>query len=222
MGNGLTLEIPYDNLVLLVMSLFMFVGATRGWRQEFISTCVLLGLTAVLIQPELAAPVVDYLARMIRLILAFIQGLGRLDFAELEARYRAIKLPFDGDNPYMLLIAILVAFVLVSYSIRGRTIGLTPFSRIMGGLLGLFNGFLVISLFKEYVLQYFQKSTPALWTAAGPRPEVSVALKGLPTGGVLAGGVPSFMSALVLLLVVLLVITTLTSMRQKKKKKSEG
>jgi uncharacterized membrane protein required for colicin V production len=222
MGTGLTLEIPYDNVVLLVMGLFMFVGATRGWRQEFISSCVLLLLTAILFQPELAAPIVDYISNIIRLILAFLQGLGRLDFGALEARYRGIEMPFSGDNPYMMLVAVLVGFVLITYGMRGSAKGLTPFSRIMGGLLGLFNGFLIVSLFKEYILRYFQKASPALWAAAGASPEPSVTLRGLPVGGVLAGGVPSLVSVLVVLLVVLLVITTLTSMRQRRKKKSTG
>jgi uncharacterized membrane protein required for colicin V production len=187
MGDGFALPISYDQLMLLVMGLFMFVGATRGWRQEFISSCVLLVLTAILIEPGLAAPIIDYISRIIRLVLAFIQGLGKLDFAALEARYRAIELPFDGSNPYALLIAVLIGFVLISYSMRSNTKGVTPFSRILGGLLGLFNGFLVISLFRQYVLKYFQKASPALWAAAGPSPEVSVTVQGVPTGDLLTG-----------------------------------
>ena len=61
MGTGFTLLIPYDQVLLLVMALFMFVGATRGWYREFITTAVLVGLTIFLIQPELAAPIVRYL-----------------------------------------------------------------------------------------------------------------------------------------------------------------
>ena len=49
MESGFTLAIPYDQLLLLVMALFMFVGATRGWYRGFIST-------AVLVAQELALP----------------------------------------------------------------------------------------------------------------------------------------------------------------------
>ena len=207
MGDGFALPISYDQLMLLVMGLFMFVGATRGWRQEFISSCVLLVLTAILIQPGLAAPIVEYISKIIRLVLAFIQGFGQLDFAALEARYQAIKLPFDGSNPYALLIAVLIGFVLISYSIRGNIKGVTAFSRILGGLLGLFNGFLVISLFRQYVLKYFQKASPALWAAAGPSPEVSVTVQGVPTGDLLTGEKWQIMVVLLGLVVAVLFIS---------------
>jgi len=209
MGDGFALPISYDQLMLLVMGLFMFVGATRGWRQEFISSCVLLVLTAILIQPGLAAPIVEYISKIIRLVLAFIQGFGQLDFAALEARYQAIKLPFDGSNPYALLIAVLIGFVLISYSIRGNIKGVTAFSRILGGLLGLFNGFLVISLFRQYVLKYFQKTDPALWAAAGPSPEVSVTVpvQGVPTGDLLTGERFQIVIVLLGLMVVVLFIS---------------
>jgi len=207
MGDGFALPISYDQLMLLVMGLFMFVGATRGWRQEFISSCVLLVLTAILIQPGLAAPIVEYISKIIRLVLAFIQGFGQLDFAALEARYQAIKLPFDGSNPYALLIAVLIGFVLISYSIRGNIKGVTAFSRILGGLLGLFNGFLVISLFRQYVLKYFQKASPALWAAAGPSPEVSVTVQGVPTGDLLTGERFQIVVVLLGLMVVVLFIS---------------
>jgi uncharacterized membrane protein required for colicin V production len=207
MGDGFALPISYDQLMLLVMGLFMFVGATRGWRQEFISSCVLVVLTAILIQPGLAAPIVDYISKIIRLVLAFIQEFGKLDFAALEARYQAIKLPFDGSNPYALLIAVLIGFVLISYSIRGNIKGVTAFSRILGGLLGLFNGFLVISLFRQYVLKYFQKTEPALWAAAGPSPEVSVTVQGVPTGDLLTGERFQIVVVLLGLMVVVLFIS---------------
>ena len=210
MGNGLALPISYDQLMLLVMALFMFVGATRGWNQEFLSSCVLVALTAILIRPELAAKIIDYISKLLRLILAFIQGFGSLDFDALEARYRAAKLPFDGDNPYMLLIAALIGFVFISYSIRANVTGLTALSRILGGLLGMFNGFLVISLFREYVLRYFQKAQPAMWLQAGPSPEVSVTLRSVPTGDLLAGERWKIVIVLLSLMVIVVFVSMVT------------
>jgi len=187
MTDGLTLPITYDQLMLLLMGLFMFVGATRGWRQEFFSSVVLLALTAVLVRPELAETVADYVNKLIRMILAFIQGFPSLDFGTLEELYGGIELPFDSNNPYPLLIAVLVAFVLLSYNIRVKLEGVTAMSRVLGGVLGLFNGFLVISLFREYVLRYFQKAQPAFFAAGEPAPRVSLAVQSVPTGELLAG-----------------------------------
>ena len=186
MGSGFTIEIPYDQMVLLVMGLFMFIGATRGWRSEFVTSCVLMVLLAFLFKPELAAPVVEYASRIIRLVLAFIQGHGNIDLNQLISRYNSIQLPFDASNPYMFLIIALIVFVVLSYGTRGSTRGLTALSRILGGLLGLFNGFMIISLLKEYVVGYFQRNAPEVAAASNPS-QVSVAVRGLPSGGLLAG-----------------------------------
>jgi hypothetical protein len=210
MGDGLSIPISYDQLMLLLMGLFMFVGASRGWRQEFISSCILLALTAILVEPSLAKTVVDYISKFIRLVLAFLQGFGSLDFGALEARYSAIKLPFDGNNPYLLLIAVLVGFVFISYSIQINTKGVTGLSRLLGGLLGLLNGFVVISLFRGYVLRYFQKSSPVLWSQAGEAPKVSVTVQNVPTGEILAGGRWQIVLVLLALVVGVLLVSLVT------------
>ena len=210
MGNGLSIPLSYDQLMLLVMGLFMFVGASRGWRQEFVSSCVLLTLTAILIEPSLAATIIDYISKLIRLIWAFLKGFGSLDFGQLEARYQATQLPFDGDNPYLLLTAVLVGFVFVSYNIQINAKGVTALSRILGGLLGLLNGFVMVSLFRQYVLRYFQKASPMLWSQAGTTPEVSVTLQNVPTGDILAGDRWQLVIVLLALIVGVLFVSMVT------------
>ena len=209
MGTGFTIELPYDQLLLLVMGLFMFVGATRGWYRELITSCVLVALTAILIKPSLAAPIIDYLARFVRLVLAFIQGRGSVDPNKLLARYGNIEVPFDGKNPYLLLIFVLVIFVFLSYSTRGDSKGVTAVSRILGGLLGLFNGYLMVSLFKEYVVKYIQQRSPML-AAAGSPPAFSVAVKGMPAGELLKGQGWQIVAVLALLMVAVLFFSTVS------------
>lgn len=183
---GFMLEIPYNQLLLLVMALFMFVGATRGWYREFITTCGLIALLAILIKPELAARIIDYISKLVRLILAFLQGRGAVDPKRLLAAYETVKVPFDGKNPYLLLIIALVGFVVLSYGTRGGGKDVSALSRILGGLLGLFNGYLAVSLFTEYVIKYIRGRTPVLATAAPPQ-QFSVAISRLPSGDLLRG-----------------------------------
>jgi len=183
-GSGFTLEIPYDQIMLLVMGLFMFVGASRGWHREFFTTCVLLLLLVFLVNPVLAAPFAEYLGKLIRLIVAFLQGRGSLDPGELLKRYETIEVPFDAGNPYLFLVVVLIGFVLLSYGTRAGGKPLSGLSRILGGLLGLLNGFLVVSLIRDYVLKYLQRETPAL-AAAGAPSQFSVAVSGLPSEGLL-------------------------------------
>jgi hypothetical protein len=109
-----------------------------------------------------------------------------------------------------------VGFVLLSYASRdGRDV--TALSRILGGLLGLFNGFLVVSLFKEYVVKYIQRRTPTL-AVAGPPAQVSVALKELPLSGPLAGDSWQFIVALIGAVAALLFLSSVVGMPLKRKK----
>jgi len=213
MGAGFTIEIPYDQMVLLVMGLFMFVGATRGLRRELVTSCVLIALLAFLVKPELAAPVVEYVGRFIRLVLAFIQGRGNLDLTKLLERYNAIELPFDADNPYLFLIIVLVGFAVLSYGTSGAAKGISALGRILGGLLGLFNGFMIISLIKEYVIKYFQRSAPELAVAAPPS-QVSVAVRGLPPEGLLGGASQQIVLVLLVLVAGMLVIGVVVTKRK--------
>jgi hypothetical protein len=185
MGTPFTVEIPYDQLMLLVMGLFMFVGATRGMHREAITTIGLVVLAALLIEPGLAGPIVGYLSNLVRLIVAFIVSHFTVNPKVLLDTYATISVPFTAQNPYAFLIFALVGFVLLSYTSRGSQ-DATALSRLLGGLLGLFNGFLVISLFKEYIVKYIQTRSPTV-AIAGPPSQVSVALKSLPAGGPLTG-----------------------------------
>ena len=148
MGAPFTVEIPYDQLMLLVMGLFMFVGATLGAYREAITTFGLVVLLALLLEPGLATPIVGYLSNLVRLIIAFFVSHFSVNPKVLLDTYATITVPFTSENPYAFLIFALLGFVLLSYASRdGKEV--TALSRILGGLLGLFNGFLVVSLFRN-------------------------------------------------------------------------
>jgi hypothetical protein len=209
MISGFTLVIPYEQLLLLVMALFMFVGATRGWYREFISSAVLVALTVFLLKPELATPIVRYISGLLRLIIAFIRSGFSLDLSKLAESVGGIELPFGTDNPYMFFIIALVGFVLLSYSTVGASQKVTPLSRILGGLLGLFNGFIVVSLFREYAVKYIQRASPDL-SAAGLPSAINVSVTNLPVGGLLTGTAGMVMLILLGLIVGVLLVSMAT------------
>ncbi len=209
-GNAFTVELPYNQVLLLVMALFMFVGATRGWFREFLTSCALVVLTAILAEPGLAAPVIDYIARFVRLIAAFIAGKGSVDPTKLLERYRTIQLPFDGKNPYLFLIVVLVAFVFLSYGTRAGDKNLSALNRILGGLLGLCNGYLSVWLVTQYVLKYFRIRAPELASAAQPS-QVSVAVRGLPSMSLLPSSGQESILLLFFLMAVFVLLGRLTT-----------
>ncbi len=214
-GNAFTIELPYDQVLLLVMGLFMFVGATRGWLREAITSAALAALTAILIQPALAAKVVDYISRLLRLILAFISGGGSVDPTKLLERYRNVEVPFDGENPYLFLVVALIAFVFLSYSTRSGDKSLSALNRILGGLLGLCNGYLCVWLVTQYVLRYFGIRNAGLAAAARPS-QVSVAVGGLPSTSLFPADGQQSILLLFFLIAVFVLLGKLTTKPAKK------
>ncbi len=207
--SGFTLVIPYEQLLLLVMALFMFVGATRGWYRELISSIVLVALTIFVLKPELATPIVRYISGLLRLIIAFIRSGFSLDLSKLADSVTEVELPFGTENPYMFFIIALVGFVLLSYSTIGSNPKVTALSRILGGLLGLFNGFIIVSLFREYAVKYIQRASPDL-SAAGLPSAINVTVTNLPVEGFLAGTAGMVVLVLLGLMVGVLLISLAT------------
>lgn len=218
MGTPFTVVIPYETLLLLVMALFMFVGATRGAFREAMTTVGLVVLLLMLLRPELAGLIVGYLSRLLRLIIAFFRSGFSVNPEVLLGTYGQVQVPFTGENPYPILILVLVVFVLLSYATRGGK-DVTSFSRIVGGLLGLFDGFLVVTLFKEYVVKYVEKRMGADVAAlAGPPSQVSVAMSELPISGPLAGDSLYPVIALLGSVIALFFIGSISGLSLKKKK----
>jgi len=155
-----------------------------------------------------AGPVVDYLSRLVRLVLAFFQSHFSVDPDVLLKYYQNAKVPFSSENPYAVLICALVAFVLLSYGTRGHEKETSALGRLLGGVFGLLNGFLVITLFKEYVIQYLLQRSPTV-AAAGRPAGFSVAVQGVPTHGGISGGDSRLLLGVVVALMVIVLARNL-------------
>lgn len=216
--NPFTLLISFEQLTLLVMILFMVVGVMRGVKQEAITSGGLVVLLVLLVEPALARPFANYASRFVRLMLAFIRSNFAVDPQRLLDAYGKVSVPFSGENPYPFLIAGLVIFVLLSYSSRGLAKDATALGRILGGLLGILNGYLAITLVREYLVKYLQQRG-GLSAAAAPS-EIGVALTSVPSGGITSGGMPRYVLFLAGAFTVLLLLTTVSNWPLKKKAKS--
>ncbi|NLE76922.1 MAG: hypothetical protein GX605_09240 [Chloroflexi bacterium] len=154
------ITIDYDTLILVSVLMFAAIGFFRGWLREGVTTVVLLLLVALLVKPDLAVPIIGYLSKLLKIIVSFLSGGLSLDLDAILKAYKEAPDIFNPDNPYQFLLWVLVLGVAGSY-LGGRLImsgvnALTPLSHLLGGLLGAFNGFIVISLVKEYLLRYVQ------------------------------------------------------------------
>ncbi len=155
------ITIDYDTLVLVAVLLFAGIGFFRGWLREGVTTVVLLVLVALLAKPELAGPIIVYINKLLKLLLAFLKGGLTLDLENILKTYKEMGDVFTPENPYQFLLWLTGVGVALSYLGGRLALGagdtLTPLSHLLGGLLGAFNGFIVISLVKEYLIRYVQK-----------------------------------------------------------------
>ncbi|MGQ9584030.1 MAG: hypothetical protein ACUVXG_01345 [Anaerolineae bacterium] len=157
------IKIDYDTLLMVTILLFAGIGFFRGWLREGVTTVVLLVLVALLMKPELAEPIIVYLNQILKLILSFFKGGLELDLKKILETYEKMEDIFTPDNPYQFLLWVTGIGVALSY-LGGRLFlgggdQLTPLSHLLGGLLGAFNGFIVVSLVKEYLLKYLEKTS---------------------------------------------------------------
>ncbi|MBC7264378.1 MAG: hypothetical protein H5T64_08455 [Chloroflexi bacterium] len=199
------IDIPYDVILALVMGLFMLIGYSRGWHREFITSVSLVALTIFYIKPELAKPVVGYIDTFLRLLIAFVKSGFRFDLQMLSERMDFVLL--HPENPEGFLLVVLGIIVVLSYTTH---IGLgnekaTAISRLMGGLLGLFNGFLAVSLAKEFVIKFLRETRPQAVTlqAGGVVDQLAVSVRGVTPGDLFQGRGP-FLLGIAMAVVILM------------------
>ena len=136
----------------MVIGIFGLAGFMRGWWKEAITTGLLVFLLAMLKYPDLAAAVVDLLN----------QGLDLLSQLLIKAGLLQQSIAHIDPANSQFYIFTLVFFVIISYFI-GRsaagTLNITVGGRMFGAILGLLNGFIILSLFREYILQRYLPNT---------------------------------------------------------------
>jgi hypothetical protein len=149
--------IDYDTLLLVSIIVFAGVGFFRGWLREGITTVTLLVFVGLLMNPDLAIPVIGIITRVLKLVVAFFREGLFLNLDGMLELYREMPDIFTPEDPYTFLLWATAVAVALSYLGGKLVIGdaniLTPLSHLIGGLIGAFNGFIVISLVREYLLK---------------------------------------------------------------------
>lgn len=152
--------IDYDTLVLVAVFAFAAIGLSRGWLTEFISTVLLALLSILMVNPEMLAPVLEQLNKLIKLILALLDSDFSLEPTKLMKSYEGVGNVIDVNNPYPVLLFLTVGVLVMLYA--GTRISLTgevsALSRILGAVLGAVNANIVISLIKKLILEHSDRN----------------------------------------------------------------
>ena len=108
----------------------------------------------------------------------------------------------DSDS-YRLYIVVTVVLLVVSYIVGEATFNakVTPLGRLLGGMLGAFNGYVILALVKQYLLIQLQAEGQFVATSD----QLSVQFTGVSTGNFFAGSGIIFIFIVVIGVVALLV-----------------
>lgn len=182
----MVLPIEYSDVITLILAIFAFVGVMRGWYKEGITSLFVAALAILVWRPELAREVVNVINGIIKLVVSFFNARLSLDPSKLSAAAQEVEPDLLLDPySYRLYIIVMVGLLVVSYFVgeanfKGKV---TPLGRLLGGLLGLFNGFVIATLLKQYFLNYLQSQNQYMaWSN-----QLSIQMTDVPTDNFFAG-----------------------------------
>jgi hypothetical protein len=189
------IEIDYRTLTYIVIGLFALLGFTRGWLREAFATILLMALVYMLAQPESAKRIIAIIGKLVTTFLAAFTKKAATG-SPIDSLARAISGLFNVENPYGFMVLLTIFLIFVSYAVGKRSLldegKLVPLSRLLGGTIGAVNGFIVLSLIREYLLAILgissdlTRSGQTLRALEAPR-QVSVSLKNMPATSLVSG-----------------------------------
>lgn len=183
--------IDFQTFILMVVGIFGLVGFLRGWWKEAITTGLLVLLLWLLTQPTLAASIIDFINQIIQLIVTFFRA-GSLQPTEIASTAGTVQAPTINPSQFQPYIIILIIIIIFSYFTGNKALGdvaLTPIARIFGGILGLINGFIIVSLVREYILGRFLPDSGVSATAVAPA-SLGVTVSNVPQTSIMDGITP--------------------------------
>ena len=198
----MTLPIDFRELQLLILIIFAFIGVMRGWYREGITSLFVAFLGILVWRPEIGEGIIEWINSLVRFFLMFIRSGFSLDPAKLSTQAVRSSALLDPDS-YRLWMVITVIMVVVSYivgesSFQGK---MTPLGRLLGGVLGIANGFVLLSLIRQYLTDYWE----AQGRVVAQSGSVTVQMNNVPAGN-FAGGYGIIFVLVILVAVIALLI----------------
>ena len=194
--------VDWTILSIFVIGFFILGGFTRGWGREAVTTAILSFLIFLLANPDIASTFIGYINKFAGTLWGFIPGRLQETINQIIVPIFGVGLPIQLDassaRTWMLILmgSLVLAVIISRLAInRDPTLG----GKFLGSALGAINGFLVLSLIREYVDGRALPNGRQVAQAAGfestgdlaqPIQNISVEIAGLPSNTVLDSVIP--------------------------------
>ncbi len=175
------IQVDYNVLAYMVVGVFGLVGFFRGWWKEAITAGLLTLLLVMLTVPDVATVIVNALNTAVNTVWAFIQSI-RQSSPAVASVAPVGTAPNVTPQNYWVYVFILVGLVVASYFFGkiGLTQGLSAGSRLLGAVVGFYNGFVAVSLLREFVIGRYLPGASAAAANATPPSTASIQVFNLP------------------------------------------
>jgi hypothetical protein len=199
----MTVGIDFEDVRLLVLVIFGCVGLMRGWYREGITSLAVVILALLVWQPAIANQIVGLINQIIKLIIIFVKAGFSLDPNKLVAQSIDPGQLLDPSN-YQLHIIVMVVLLAASYLVGDATFKerMTPLGRLIGGILGVSNGYVILALVRQYMINYLRSRNQAF--VAGTT-DLSMQLQNVPSSSFFGGYGVIFVFVLLIGVIALLV-----------------
>jgi hypothetical protein len=180
----MTLPIEYSEVVTLVLVIFGIVGMMRGWYREGVTALFVAFLAILVWRPEIGESIISWFNNFLRFVVSFFKAGFTFNTSELTAQAAATGNLLDPDS-YRLWIMITVVLIGISYAVGEATFSgkTTPLGRLLGGIIGAANGFVLVSLAKQYLTNYWGAQGRAMAQSGN----VAIQLNNVPVANFVSG-----------------------------------
>lgn len=181
----MTVPIEYTEVLTLVLIIFGMVGMMRGWYREGV-TAIFVAFLAILVwQPQIGNGIIDWINAFLRFIVGFFKAGLTFNTAKLSAATAGIGDILDPTS-YQLWIIITVVLVGISYAVGEATFSspISALGRLLGGVIGTANGFVLFSLTKQFLANYWGVKNGIAVRSAG---EVAIQMTNVPADSFVSG-----------------------------------
>jgi hypothetical protein len=180
----MTLPIEYGEVMTLVLIIFGIVGMMRGWYREGV-TAIFVAVLAVLVwRPEIGESIIGWINGFLRFIVAFFKAGLTFNTTKLTVEVAATDPILDPDS-YRFWIIVTVILVGISYWVGEATFNgsMVPIGRLLGGIIGAANGFVLFSLVKQYLANYWSAQGRIVATTG----QVAIEMTNVPAASFISG-----------------------------------
>jgi uncharacterized membrane protein required for colicin V production len=143
------MQIDWRVITVIVIGYFAINGFLRGWWKEAVTTIFLTLLLILLLVPDLAALIIDTINNLITTIINLLPVTVSVGNFQID--------PTSPGTWIVILILFLGLSALIARSTLpggfggGQFYAAGPMARLLGLIIGAINGFLVLSLVREYL-----------------------------------------------------------------------